>query len=312
MLQLALLWHQHQPVYKDTAHPVQAGSYRQPWERLHAIRGYYSMAALVAGHPDLHLTINLTPVLLWQIEDYARHGATDRQMELTLKPAEALESEEREEVLSSFFDAHWHNQIFPHARYKALFAQRQAGEPFDGGDLRDLQMWFNLAWFGREFREDDITLVTGETVQVRRFVEQRAGFSVGDVQDMLVEQGKLLRAVIPIHRHLQDRGQIEVATTPYAQWVQTVDRLMIRTNCPGVLRWGNDRGQSQEAELSPVGGVLAGVLRFQITLGPFTAGEREIRFRFVCQHPGCDGQDICCSPAGHVVQIRRNHALSKT
>ena len=61
MLYLALLWHQHQPVYKDTAHPTQAGSYMHPWVRLHAIRDYYSMAALVAEHPNIHLTINLTP-----------------------------------------------------------------------------------------------------------------------------------------------------------------------------------------------------------------------------------------------------------
>ncbi len=27
MLYLAVLWHQHQPIYKNTAHPTQAGSY---------------------------------------------------------------------------------------------------------------------------------------------------------------------------------------------------------------------------------------------------------------------------------------------
>ena len=36
--------------------------------RLHAIRDYYSMAALVAEHPGVHLTLNLTPARLWQIE----------------------------------------------------------------------------------------------------------------------------------------------------------------------------------------------------------------------------------------------------
>lgn len=69
MISLALLWHQHQPLYKDPAHPTPEGSYREPWVRLHALRDYYSMAALVAEHPGVHLTINLTPALLWQIED---------------------------------------------------------------------------------------------------------------------------------------------------------------------------------------------------------------------------------------------------
>ncbi len=63
-LYLALLWHQHQPIYKDTAQPTPAGSYIQSWVRLHAIRDYYSMAGLVTEHPGLHLTINLTPALV--------------------------------------------------------------------------------------------------------------------------------------------------------------------------------------------------------------------------------------------------------
>lgn len=77
MFYLALLWHQHQPVYKDTSHQTQRGSYIHPWVRLHAIRDYYFMAALVAEHPKVHFTINLTPALLWQIEDYLQYGATD-------------------------------------------------------------------------------------------------------------------------------------------------------------------------------------------------------------------------------------------
>lgn len=214
-LYLALLWHQHQPIYKDTSHSEQRGSYIHPWVRLHAIRDYYSMAALVAEHPNLHLTINLTPALLWQIEDYVEHEATDRALELTLKPAETLMGEEREAILASFFDAHWHNQIYPHPRYKELFGQRQEGRAFTTQDLRDLQMWFNLAWFGQEFRENDVQLVTGETAAVRRFVEQARHFSPEDIGDMVAEQMKIMRAVIPLHRRLQEEGQIEVATTPF-------------------------------------------------------------------------------------------------
>jgi len=214
-LHLGILWHQHQPIYKDTSHPTQEGSYIHPWVRLHAIRDYYSMAALVAEHPDLHLTINLTPSLLWQIEDYTEHGATDRSLELTLKPAEALTDDEREQVLCTFFDAHWHNQIFPHSRYKELFMQRREGNTFTAQELRDLQMWFNLAWFGQEFRDGEVRLATGEIASVRRFVAQGRDFSLDDVQAMVAEQYKIMRAVIPIHRQLQEQGQIEVSTTPF-------------------------------------------------------------------------------------------------
>ncbi len=214
-IHLAILWHQHQPIYKDISLSDQAGSYIHPWVRLHAIRDYYSMAALAAECPDLHLTVNLTASLLWQLQDYVKHGATDRALELTTKSAELLTAKEREQVLGAFFDAHWHNQIFPHPRYRELFTQRREGLPFSTQDLRDLQMWFNLAWFGKEFRDGEVRLTTGEVASVHRFVAQERGFSVADVQAMVAEQYKIMRAVIPIHRQLQERGQIEVSTTPF-------------------------------------------------------------------------------------------------
>ncbi len=212
---LALLWHQHQPLYKDTAHPTPEGSYLHPWVRLHAIRDYYSMAALVEEHPELQLTINLTPSLLWQLEDYLERGASDQALELTLKPAEELTRAEQDHLLSTFFDAHWHNQIFPYPRYTELFIQRRERQPFSAQDLRDLQMWFNLVWFGQEFRDRTVHLVTGEMASVRRFVEQGRRFCIGDVAAMVAEQRKIMRATIPLHRHLQERGQIEVSTAPF-------------------------------------------------------------------------------------------------
>ena len=57
-------------------------------------------------------------------------------------------------------------------------------------------MWFNLAWFGNEFREGTVTLATGEAASVRRFVEQGRGFSADDIRAMVDEQYKILRAVI--------------------------------------------------------------------------------------------------------------------
>lgn len=214
-LYLAIMWHQHQPIYKDTSHATQTGSYRHPWVRLHAIRDYYSMASLVAQHDALHLTINISPSLLWQIEEYLEKGATDRTLDLTLKPTEKLTTAEREEILSTFFDADWHNQIFPHPRYYELFVKRRNNKLFQNRDLRDLQMWFNLAWFGKEFRDGKVNLATGETVSVQRYVKKGHDFSVKDIQSMVDEQYKIMRAIIPIHRQLQERAQIEISTTPF-------------------------------------------------------------------------------------------------
>ena len=214
-LYLALMWHQHQPLYKDVSLPSPRGSYLQSTVRRHALRDYYSMAAMVAEHPAVRLTINLTPSLVSQIEDYATGGATDRALELTQIPAEQLSPSERDEILRTFFEANYDNQIRPHPRYAELREAARLGSLFDAKDIRDLQMWFNLAWFAKEFRDGDVHLATGETASVRRFIDRQRDFTVADIEAMVEEQYRILRAVVPIHRQLQEKGQIELTSSAY-------------------------------------------------------------------------------------------------
>jgi alpha-amylase/alpha-mannosidase (GH57 family) len=183
--------------------------------RLHAIRDYYAMAALLEQHPEVHLTINLTPVLLQQLEDYTERGATDRALEFTLTPAGRLSAAQREELLATFFEADWHRQIYPWARYRELFEQRRDGKPSTIQDLTDLQMWFNLAWFAPEFQEGPVPLPNGETATVAGLIRQGKGFTMTQIEQMVGEQLTIMRQVIAIHRRLQDRGQIEISTTPF-------------------------------------------------------------------------------------------------
>lgn len=214
-LHLALMWHQHQPLYRDPTVPIGPGAYQQPWVRLHGIRDYYAMAHLVQDHPRIHATFNLTPVLLEQLEDYLERGATDRALELTTTPAERLDETCSEEVQATFFDADWHHQIYPHPRYRELLDMRRRGAPFDAQALRDLQMWFSLAWFAPEFRSGTVDLPDGATASVRALVDQGRDFDHAQIEAMVAEQYKILRAIVPLHRTLQDRGQIEVSTSPY-------------------------------------------------------------------------------------------------
>ncbi len=214
VLQLALLWHQHQPTYRVPGHaPV--GSYRHPWVRLHAVRDYYRMAAMVETHPALRLTINLTPVLLLQLDDYLEHGATDHALELTRKPPESLDEADREEMLDTFFDADAQNQIAVHPRYQELSEKRLRGAAFSNADFRDLAMWASLAWFPKEMREGAVSLPGGQVVSVRHLVDKGAGFSGSEIEEMIGAQYAVMGAVVPIHRALADAGRIEVSTTPF-------------------------------------------------------------------------------------------------
>jgi putative CocE/NonD family hydrolase len=214
-LYLALLWHQHQPVYRDASSPSPRGSHLHPWVRLHATRDYYGMASLVAQHPGVQLTINLTPSLLWQLEDLARHGATDHPWELSLKPPSRLSPRERDLLLQTFFDADHRRQIAVHPRYAQLLARKKSGASLDDQEARDLQMWFNLAWFAHEFRQGEVRLVTGELASVRDLVAKGQRFDDRDFDRLHDETLKILQAVVPIHRTLQEEGQIEVSTSPF-------------------------------------------------------------------------------------------------
>ena len=72
------------------------------------------------------------------------------------------------------------------------------------------------------------------------------------------------------------------------------DRLSVRTNCPGRLTYQIDQTREQAARLVPVGDVMAGTRRFQITLGPFPASAQRLAFCFYCEHPGCKHEAPCC------------------
>ena len=85
MTNVAILWHMHQPYYEDLA----TGEHVLPWVRMHGLKDYYGMVALMREFPDVKLTFNLVPSLLVQLEAFAEERARDWHLELGLKPAAA-------------------------------------------------------------------------------------------------------------------------------------------------------------------------------------------------------------------------------
>ncbi len=90
-IRLVLLWHMHQPFYKDMV----TGEYRLPWVRLHALKDYYGMVKLLDEFPDVHQNFNLVPSLVAQIQDYVSGQAHDPFFDLVAKPAGELSAAER-------------------------------------------------------------------------------------------------------------------------------------------------------------------------------------------------------------------------
>lgn len=151
---ICFVWHMHQPYYTD---PV-AGSASMPWVRLHATKAYFDMAYLLDKFPAVKSTFNFTPSLLLQLQEVGSGRIRDLFLEHTLRPAEELRPEEKAFLIRHFFSANWATMVRPHQRYHELLVKRGLDLPepsleliarrFTTQEFLDLQIWFNLAWFG--------------------------------------------------------------------------------------------------------------------------------------------------------------------
>src|SRR4029079_8256779 len=120
MTQVAILWHMHQPFYEDLV----THEHIMPWVRLHALKDYYGMVALVRECPDVRVTFNLVPSLLIQLEAFAEDRAHDRFLDLSLKPATDLADADLTLRLEHLFHAQRQRMIDIHPRYAELLALR--------------------------------------------------------------------------------------------------------------------------------------------------------------------------------------------
>jgi alpha-amylase/alpha-mannosidase (GH57 family) len=78
MTRVAFLWHMHQPFYQD----LLTGEHMLPWVRLHALKDYWGMVAILKEFPRVKATFNLVPSMLVQLEAFAQEQARDRHLEL--------------------------------------------------------------------------------------------------------------------------------------------------------------------------------------------------------------------------------------
>jgi alpha-amylase/alpha-mannosidase (GH57 family) len=212
-VRLAFLWHMHQPLYRE----ADTGEFLLPWVRLHATRAYYDMAWMLDRHPGIRCTVNFTPVLMEQLDAYVRGEARDHFLEVSRRPAEDLSPEERQSILRSFFMVDWENAVKPMPRYWELLQRRgrdvrhldlaRVAKGFADRDITDLQVLFNLAWFGFGALRDDTGLA--------ELARKGRGYGQDDLDYVLAAQQRVMGEIVPRWRGLADRGQVELSTTPY-------------------------------------------------------------------------------------------------
>ena len=199
---LSIIWHQHQPVYyKDP----ETGIYEKPWVRVHASKDYVDMASMLKDYPNIHVTFNLTPSLIRQLDDFEA-GAKDLYWVMAEVPADQLTDEQKQFLLDRFFDTN-RKVIARFPRYQELLLKFEGGSEYTTQDFLDLQVLFNLAWTDPDWLAEE---------PLASLVAKGSNFSEADKAIVFSEHLRLISEVIPVHRELQDSGQIEVTMTPYA------------------------------------------------------------------------------------------------
>lgn len=212
-LDVAFIWHMHQPYYKDDL----TGRYLLPWVRLHGVKDYFPMAALLENFENVKATFNLVPVLVEQLNDYARNNASDTFLELTLKKASDLALDEKLDLLGNFFRVNFKRFIEPNARFSELLIKRgldlsvsalkEAARNFSGQDFLDLQALFNLAWFHSISIDADANL--------KNLIEKKRDYTEEDKEYIVFKQREILKKILPLYKRLEEEGRIEITTTPY-------------------------------------------------------------------------------------------------
>ena len=207
---LAIVWHQHQPYYPDDV----SGETLMPWVRLHGTKDYYGMALHLKEVPEFRCTINLVPSLLLQIEQFVG-GREDRHLEVSKLPADSLSHVDATYLLDNFFMANAESMIRPYPRYQELYLKRGFGidsadnavRRFSEKDLRDLQVWSNLTWM------HELAFVADP--ELAAFRKKGRHWTEEEKLWLLVKQREILAKIIPLHKELADSGQVELTTTPF-------------------------------------------------------------------------------------------------
>ena len=212
-LKLAILWHQHQPYYKN----LSDNSYLLPWVRLHGIKDYYGMVQILREFPKIRQNFNLVPSLLLQLQDYASEQAKETMLDLSLLPATKLKEADKSYLLRYFFYANKENLIDRFPRYRELFEKRglrgtaedmeRARARFTSQDYLDLQVLQKLAWMEEEYLEHDPDIV--------HLVEKGQNYDEKDKVILRAKEMEVLRMIIPEYQDAKNRGQVELSTTPF-------------------------------------------------------------------------------------------------
>jgi alpha-amylase/alpha-mannosidase (GH57 family) len=219
-LKLVLCWHMHQPEYRD----LQSQTFNLPWTYLHVIKDYVDMAGHLEAVPDAKAVVNFAPILLEQIEEYAKQVSayllkrttlTDPLMAALVDPGIPVDLEDRMKLVTDCLRANRDRHINRYGAYEKL--ANMAGwlqqnyeslEYVNSQFIHDILAWYHLSWMGETIKRNDN--------RIKHLIDKGNGFTLHDRLEILEIIGEQLANVIHRYKALAKKGQIELSVTPYA------------------------------------------------------------------------------------------------
>ena len=220
-LLISLYWHMHQPDYRDLI----SGEYVLPWTYLHAIKDYSDMAFHLENNVKARASFNFVPILLDQLEDYAAQFKNNKIRDpllalLGMANLTGVSIEQCQLIIESCFKSHHEKMLSPYPQYRRLLnlyevASAMADAPADGSDLQyfsaqykaDLLVWYHLAWMGESIKRNNQL--------VQSLVSKGSHFTLTDRLALFDLIGEIISHLIPRYKALQQKGQIEISSTPH-------------------------------------------------------------------------------------------------
>ncbi len=241
-LNVVIVWHMHQPFYYD---PV-AKQFVLPWVRLHAVRDYWRMPAILSKYPDIHVTIDLSGSLIEQIAMYM-NGSMDVRERISWKLANGAPLSTQEkwvmlQVPGGFFDntipwngepladdngnpirVYWKRYTDLLNERKALFAKYgnlplneqkvKITSSLSDQDYLDLAVLFNLAWLPHDY------IVNSSELKPLYDKVNTGGYTRDDLKTVLNVQMELINHTFDYYKAVNKylgNGPDAITFVPYA------------------------------------------------------------------------------------------------
>jgi alpha-amylase/alpha-mannosidase (GH57 family) len=219
-LKLVLCWHMHQPEYRD----LHTSEFILPWTYLHVIKDYVDMVAHLEAVPEAKAVVNFAPILLEQIEEYARQvngylqatmTVTDPLLATLIDPTIPANFEQRMKLVKDCKRANREMQINRYPAFQRLIEMADWLEHhydslnyINSQFISDILVWYHLAWMGETVKLTDTRII--------RLIEKGSDYTFHDRIEIVEVIAEQLTSVICRYKELALKGQIELSVTPYA------------------------------------------------------------------------------------------------